>query len=285
MSEEAPRRGRKPLPAGPAASLGQEEAARLQRIRQWDTAALAEVYDEFYDRIYRYIYCYLGRVDSAEDLTASTFTRLLGAVRNGNSPRSNLSAWLYRVAHNLVVDSFRRKPTEDLELAEWLDTGEPDLTHTVEQRLQLERVRAALQELTETQQQVIIFKFLEGMDSREVATILGKTEGAVDALQHRALLALRRTLQHRTGSGAAGPRRPDEGSADTVTDAAVASQQARPSPQDSFDRFAVWLARCLHSLGHVPTRQQASRAPAARPSPLVTASGSLCFDVYSEAAQ
>ncbi len=171
-----------------------DEATLLERIRQCDTAALAQVYDDYYDRIYRYIYCQLGRVDTAEELAASVFFRLLNAVRSGKSPRQNLTAWLYRVAHNLVVDTFRRKPPEELELAEWLESSEPDLVRLVEQRLQLDRVRLALRQLTATQQQVILLKFLAGMDSREVATIIGKSEGAVDALQHRALLTLRRTL-------------------------------------------------------------------------------------------
>jgi RNA polymerase sigma-70 factor (ECF subfamily) len=228
------------------APQGSPEAALLQRIRQWDTVALGQVYDDYYDRIYRYICCYLGRADAAEDLAANVFTRLLIAVRNGNSPRSNLSAWLYRVAHNLVVDTFRRKPVEDLEAAEWLDSGEPDLTHTVEQNLQLERVRTALQQLTATQQQVIVCKFLEGMDSREVAQILGKSEGAVDALQHRALLALRRALSQGQGPGTPGPSHAEEGDQENVADDAVTPRQLH--------RFAAWLAQCLPALV-LPTRR------------------------------
>jgi len=230
------------------APQGSSEAALLQRIRQWDTVALGQVYDDYYDRIYRYIYCYLGRADAAEDLAANVFTRLLIAVRNGNSPRSNLSAWLYRVAHNLVVDTFRRKPVEDLEAAEWLDSGEPDLTHTVEQNLQLERVRTALQQLTATQQQVIVCKFLEGMDSREVAQILGKSEGAVDALQHRALLALRRALSQGQRPGTPGPSHPEEGDQENVADDAVTPKQLH--------KFATWLAQCLQSLPSSTPRHQ-----------------------------
>ncbi|GEM_PF-241258 len=181
-----------------------DEATLLERIRQYDMAALAQVYDDYYERIYRYIYCYLGQVGAAEDLTANVFFRLLSAVRNGRSPRQNLVAWLYRVAHNLVVDTFRRMPAEELELAEWLESPEPDLVHMVEQRIQMDRVRLALRQLTASQQQVIVLKFFEGLDSREVATIIGKSEGAVDALQHRALLALRKALVQSQGPGAQG---------------------------------------------------------------------------------
>jgi RNA polymerase sigma-70 factor (ECF subfamily) len=176
----------------------------LERIRQCDTTALAQVYDDYYERIYRYIYGYLGQASAAEDLTANVFFRLLRAVRDGNSPRSNLSAWLYRVAHNLVVDAFRRSPPEELELAEWLESGEPDPSYTVETRMQLERVRLALRELTDGQQQVIVLKFFQGMDSREVASIIGRSEGAVDALQHRGLRALRSALHQTPGPRARG---------------------------------------------------------------------------------
>ena len=69
-----------------------DEATLLERIRQCDTAALAQVYDDYYDRMYRYIYGYVGQVGAAEDLTANVFFRLLRAVRDGNSPRRNLSA-------------------------------------------------------------------------------------------------------------------------------------------------------------------------------------------------
>jgi RNA polymerase sigma-70 factor (ECF subfamily) len=181
-----------------------DEATLLEQVRQCDRVALAQVYDEYYERIYRYVYRYIGRVGTAEDLTANVFFRLLRAVREGNSPRNNLSAWLYRVAHNLVVDSFRRTPPEELELVEWLESDEPDPALSAEQRLQLARVRSALCHLTEGQQQVIVFKFFQGMDSREIAQVMGKTEGAVDALQHRGLRALRKLLKQQAGPGATG---------------------------------------------------------------------------------
>jgi RNA polymerase sigma-70 factor (ECF subfamily) len=182
----------------------QDEATLLERIGQYDTEALAQVYDSYYDRIYRYVYGFLGRVDAAEDLTANVFFRLLSAVQRGKSPRKNLSAWLYRVAHNLVVDAFRRKPPDELELAEWLESDQPEPAETVELRIQLDRVQRALPHLTEAQQQVIMLKFFQGMDSREAAAIMGKTDGAVDALQHRALRALRKMLNKGHGPGVSG---------------------------------------------------------------------------------
>lgn len=209
------------------------DAALLQRIQKWDAAALAQVYDAYYERIYRYIYCYLGRADAAEDLTASVFTRLLSAIHRGKSPRSNLSAWLYRVAHNLVVDIFRRRRADELELVEWLEGDEPDLTHTVEQKLQLERVRGALRQLTPNQRVVIVLKFMEGMESHEIAEILDKTEGAVDALQHRALVTLRRALAQDEEPPASSPLHPEESSKGNVEDDAATSEHSAPRHQDT----------------------------------------------------
>lgn len=188
-----------------------DEANLLERVRQCDMAALSQVYDDYYDRIYRYVYGYLGRASASEDLTANVFFRLLRSVREGKSPRSNLSAWLYRVAHNLVVDSFRRGPPETLELAEWVESDEPDPAHTAHQHMQLHRVRVALRQLTESQQQVIVLKFFQGMDSREVARILSKSEGAVDALQHRGVRALRKALQDMSGPRTGGGKSVEQG--------------------------------------------------------------------------
>jgi RNA polymerase sigma-70 factor (ECF subfamily) len=172
-----------------------DEATLLQRVGQCDATALTQVYDDYYERIYRYIFGYLGRVTAAEDVAASVFFRLLRAVRNGNSPRSNLSAWLYRVAHNLIMDVFRRAQPEELELSEWLEGSESDPAHMVEWRSELARVSMALHQLTEWQQQVIVHRFFQGMDIPEVASTMGKSAGAVDALQRRGLRALRKALQ------------------------------------------------------------------------------------------
>lgn len=218
-----------------------DEAALLNRIRQYDMAALAQVYDEYYERIYHYIYRYVGQVDVAEDLTANVFLRLLKAIRSSSCPHTNLSAWLYRVAHNLVVDTFRRKTSMELELTDWLESSDVDPLHTVEQRLQIERVRRALLQLTPSQQQVIVLRFLEGLDNHEIARIVGKSEGAVNALQHRALIALRQVLAsaQEQGPGATptcAENRSNQGEMDQQTG------QERHSSRTSMSSF---LSRCI----------------------------------------
>jgi hypothetical protein len=120
------------------------------------------------------------------------------------------------VAHNLVIDTFRRKRPEELELAEWLESDAPDPAHSAELQQQMDYLRQALAELTDAQHQVIMLKFFQGLDSREAAQVTGKSEGAVDALQHRALEALRKALREGPGSDASGKPATIENSEDNV---------------------------------------------------------------------
>ena len=167
----------------------------LERPQNLDERALTAIYDEYHDRIYRYIYRQVGEVDTARDLTADVFQRLLQAFHLGGGPDRHLSAWLYRSAHNAVVDFYRRRALrQHLPLDEALVDGDADPVAEVEQRLATNRVRAALRELSLEQKDVIVLKFLEGLSNQEVAESLDKTVGAVKSLQHRALAALQRRL-------------------------------------------------------------------------------------------
>jgi RNA polymerase sigma-70 factor (ECF subfamily) len=168
----------------------------LERAREYDPEALVEIYDGYSEKIYHYIYRYLGEARLAEDLTAQIFLKLLEAIKASKGPRTHLSAWLYRVAHNLVVDHFRRRPREEsLPLEEELVAAPEDVTVVVEKKLAQQQLRAAISHLTVDQQQVIVLKFVEGLSNAEVGQVLGKTEGAVKSLQHRALAALQRIME------------------------------------------------------------------------------------------
>jgi len=167
----------------------------LEQHRSLDEQALTAIYDEYHDRIYRYVYRQVGEVATAQDLTADVFQRLLQAFHLGGGPDRHLSAWLYRSAHNAVVDFYRRQALrQHLPLDETLVDGDADTTAVVEQRLVISRVRAALRELSLEQKDVIVLKFLEGQSNQEVAEALDKTVGAIKSLQHRALAALQRLL-------------------------------------------------------------------------------------------
>ncbi len=169
------------------------ERKLLQLARQFDHQALAEIYDHYSPKLYRYAMRLLGDVDLAEDCVADTFSRFLRALKGGGGPKQHLQAYLYRVAHNWVVDHYRRTPPVVLDDQRKL-SEDGDLAQKVETKLESERVRSALRLLTPEQRQVIVLKYLEELSNREVAEIVGKSVGAVKALQHRALASLERLL-------------------------------------------------------------------------------------------
>jgi RNA polymerase sigma-70 factor (ECF subfamily) len=168
----------------------------LQRARELEETALAEIFDTYYLPLYRYIYNAVRHVETAEDLAAEVFHRLLKHLAEGRGPRSHLKPWLFRVAHNIIVDDSRRQAHRTHHpLDERLP--QPDGLPVEEQaRLSLLAVEArrALEGLTTKQQAVIVLKYLIGMDNAEVAQTLTLPVGAVKSLQHRALASLRRAL-------------------------------------------------------------------------------------------
>jgi RNA polymerase sigma-70 factor (ECF subfamily) len=171
----------------------------LDRACQYDSQALAEIYDRYAEAIYRYLYRYLGNAAQAEDLTSDVFLKLLQSLNTARAPNDRLQGWLYRVAHNLAMDWFRRqRRAVDLPLDVELlaDTDLPP--ETVEHRQVREELRVAIRHLTTDQQRVILLRFGEGLKVADVARIMDKSEGAVKILQHRAVKRLRKLLQEKS---------------------------------------------------------------------------------------
>lgn len=172
-----------------------DEQALLAKAKAFDQAALSELYDRYAAKIYSYIYYRVGDDKLAEDLTTSVFCKMLDAIKAGKAWQQSFSGWLYRIAHNAVVDNFRRnRHGPHLQLDERLVALDDDPVATVEQSISSEWVKNALHHLTDEQQEVINLKFFQELSNLEVAGIMGKTEGAIKSLQYRALAALRRHL-------------------------------------------------------------------------------------------
>lgn len=155
---------------------------------------MAEVYEQYNLELYRYAYRLLGSEDQAEECVAETFLRFLGALSRNQGPKKHLRAYLYRVAHNWIVDAYRRGPPPmvsiDSEQTEGIAHGGLPVSRLVERNLRSEQVRQALRELTPEQRQVIVLKYLEGWSNLEIAQVVQKNVGAVKALQARALAKL-----------------------------------------------------------------------------------------------
>jgi len=170
----------------------QSDTILLRRVIENDPQALSELYDKFAPAIYAYIYRRVGEQRLAEDLTGDVFVNALGALRKGQFANTSLQAWLYRLAHNRVVDYYRRSKM-DVPLEEWVPAPD-DVPLTADRHRWQTKLREALHHLTDDQQQVIVLRFGEGQNAADVASALGKTEESIRALQHRALVALRRWL-------------------------------------------------------------------------------------------
>jgi RNA polymerase sigma-70 factor (ECF subfamily) len=170
-----------------------DEQIDLQALRDFNPVVLALVYDRYSPLIYRYAARQLGDDDLAEECVAETFSRLLHALRAGNGPRDHVKAYLYRIAHNWITDAYRRRGPIQTELDEDL-AAEDSVEGAAEGINQSHHVRRALHQLTDDQRMVVGLRFLEDWDLEETARALGKPVGAVKALQHRALAALRRVL-------------------------------------------------------------------------------------------
>ena len=157
--------------------------------------ALADMYEAYSPGLYRYAYRLLGEQEVAEDCVSETFSRFLHAVRDGGGPSENARAYLYRTAHNWVMDHYRRQPLPPLSLDEDIHSRDQEnISQRVAKGMLREKVRFALLRLPAEQQQVIQLRFLEDWSHEEVAVQLGKSVEATRALQHRAMGALRRML-------------------------------------------------------------------------------------------
>jgi len=167
----------------------------IERLHNLDEDALGEVYDRYSPELFRYAWRLLGDADLAEECVAETFSRFLQALARQNGPVQSVRAYLYRIAHNWVTDYYRRnsQPLLALDDETCADFGS-DPRLAVARKLEQEEVRRALAILTAEQRQVIVLRYLEGWSLEEISHTLGKPVGAVKALQHRGLCALRRLL-------------------------------------------------------------------------------------------
>ena len=169
----------------------------LEKAIQGDPDAFSVLYERNVDRIYNYIYYRTGSPADAEDLTERVFFRALGHIQSFKIRGIPFSAWLYRIAHNLVANWHRdnqRKREVPLEDHETLVTKLAPPEHVMEANQEKEQLLRAIRKLPSDRQQLIILKFVEHLSNFEVAIIMGRSEGAIKSLFHRTLLALRQEL-------------------------------------------------------------------------------------------
>lgn len=164
----------------------------VEAARNGDAGALAVVCEKLYPRIFRYLTHKVNDPRDAEDLAGEVFVRMLEGIRNQTG---NLEAWLFRIAGNLLTDHYRRRAVraDTVGLPEEIAGGE-DPAAATERKLSGERLRRGMKALTEEQKEVVILRFIMGYEHGEVAEIMGRSAGAIRALQFRALSALKGAL-------------------------------------------------------------------------------------------
>ena len=173
----------------------------VERAQEGEREALEELYLLHFDRIYSYLHMSVGNRHDAEDLTTQTFLKMLEAIGRFRWRSAPFSAWLFRIAHNLAMDHFRaaRRTQPEEEVPEPPGSEEASAEEQAMHSIGRQSMLELIEKLSPEQQQVLTLKFVFNFPNAEVATILGKTEGAIKSLQHRALVSLQKQLA-RTGN-------------------------------------------------------------------------------------
>lgn len=171
--------------------------ALLAEWAKTDSAAFGELYTRYVRKIYNYVYYRTGNHHEAEDITARVFYRAMAHISNYRDRGVPFSAWLYRIAHNLVANWHRDRKRQDVvALDDYMMSGQhsdfPEaMTESEEEQA---RLLSSIRDLPPERQQLLILKFVEHLSNAEIGAIMDRTEGAIKSLYHRTLLSLRSIL-------------------------------------------------------------------------------------------
>jgi RNA polymerase sigma-70 factor (ECF subfamily) len=173
------------------------------QARGGDQAAFAAIYDHFAEPLFHFLLVRCRDAAVAEELTGELWMRVVERLPAFRCPRDNpqmaLAAWLYQIARNLAIDSYRRRSAAQVPLAETIPSCEAPLDERVIGGEAQQELCAALSKLTPEQREVLLLRFIEQRSTAEVAALTGRSEGAVKVMQHRALDAVARVLGVKRG--------------------------------------------------------------------------------------
>jgi RNA polymerase sigma-70 factor (ECF subfamily) len=175
--------------------MGAESDKRKTEAIKYNEAKLASLYEEYYDRIVRYTFSRIGDRTEAEDLAGDVFLKALESVGGYEERGIPMHAWLFKIAHNRVVDYLRKAakrktvPIDTIQVA-----ADMDPVDIAEKNIEFERVTKAMEQLTPDQREVVGLRFFGGFTSKETGSILDKNDGAVREMQRAAIEKLRKEL-------------------------------------------------------------------------------------------
>jgi RNA polymerase sigma-70 factor (ECF subfamily) len=171
-----------------------DEARLVEQAKSGDAEAFAQLYDVCLDRVYRYVFFRVSDQQTAEDLTSHVFLKAWEKLDHYR-PKGPFMAWLYAIARNTVIDHYRtHKQTVSLDEASPIPSRNQEPDEIMQLEFEIQSVQEAMKQLTEEQREVLILKFIAELDTAQIARRMGKSQGAIRALQMRALQALSRII-------------------------------------------------------------------------------------------
>ncbi len=167
----------------------------MRRAVEGDRNAFADLYERHLGRVFRYFYYRTSQREDAEDLTEQVFLKAWQAMHGYEYRRLPFSAWIFRIAHNLIIDERRsRRECTGLEEAVEMEGCLPSPEEVAIKQVEARELANAIRQLSPMEQSIVALRFVEGLDHRTVASIIGKSEVATRSIQARALARLAETL-------------------------------------------------------------------------------------------
>jgi len=167
----------------------------VRRAQEYDEPAVEALYQKYYPKIYNYAFMQMGDAQASEDLASDVMLKMIESMHKYTFRGLPFGAWVFRIARNRLIDLHRRRRRRgEVDLSGTLSSALASPQVLAERALERGQIQVALKHLTDEQRQVIVLKFIQGFDNRSIGQIMGRREGAIKSLQHRALGALRRLL-------------------------------------------------------------------------------------------
>jgi RNA polymerase sigma-70 factor (ECF subfamily) len=154
----------------------------------------AGLYEQYVEKIYRFIYYKTHHKETAEDLTSTTFLKALDNFESFSGEKGKFSTWLYQIARNTVIDFYRAKKTDVSIEDAWGLSGKENIERDIDTLKKLENVKEYLKKLDPEQREIVLLRVWEGMSHKEIAEIMGKTEGSCKVMFSRTINALRQEM-------------------------------------------------------------------------------------------
>ena len=170
------------------------DEACIERFKSGESAAFGEIYDRYAEKIYRFVYYKTWSKETAQDIVSDVFTKALDRIDSYDARKGTFSAWLYRIARNNVIDRYRTR-RETVDIDDVFDLGHDDRTvERLDAEATLLKVKEYLKDLSPKQREIVILRVWEELSYKEIAEIVGGTEGSVKMAFSRTIREVREKL-------------------------------------------------------------------------------------------